>query len=215
MKKTLVIFAMVVCAMMLSFNNADSIRKQKREYVDLGLPSGVKWATCNVGADSPEDYGDYFAWGETRPKSSYTKSNSTTYGKKMRSISSDSRYDVASAIWGGNWRIPTMLEFEELIDYCTFMWTSPRGKVGYKVTGPNGNSIFLPAAGAYINSDLEADGISCVYWTSTTCDEASNEGGDAGCSVYALFAREDMEDDQYELDGIHRYFGMSVRPVID
>lgn len=109
------------------------------EWVDLGL--SVKWATCNVGANSPEDDGNYYAWGETSTKSSYTDDNSVTYGKNFGDIGGDSQYDAATANWGGDWRLPTKSELEELVNKCT--WTCTRTK-GCKVTGPNGNSIFLP-----------------------------------------------------------------------
>ena len=89
------------------------------EWVDLGLPSGVKWATCNVGASDPWEYGDYFAWGETSPKSEYTKENSKTYNRNMGDISGNPNYDAARANWGGSWRIPTKKEFHELGTECT------------------------------------------------------------------------------------------------
>lgn len=89
------------------------------EYVDLGLPSGLKWATCNVGANKPEDYGNYYAWGETGTKSSYGASNSKTYGKQMNDIKGNSQYDAARSNWGGSWRLPTEKELEELVNKCT------------------------------------------------------------------------------------------------
>ncbi|MBO7283756.1 MAG: PEGA domain-containing protein, partial [Bacteroidales bacterium] len=109
------------------------------EYVDLGLPSGLKWATCNVGASSPEEYGDYYAWGEIETKSEYTKDNSKTRGKSMSDISGNTMYDVACAKWGGSWRLPTKKELEELESKCKWEWTTINGKKGYKVTGPHGN----------------------------------------------------------------------------
>ena len=92
------------------------------EYVDLGLPSGLKWATCNVGAEKPEDYGDYFAWGEIETKSEYTESNSLTHGKQMDDISGDVQYDVAAANWGDSWRMPTKDEMIELVSNCEWEW---------------------------------------------------------------------------------------------
>ena len=115
-------------------------------YVDLGL--SVKWATCNVGAKSPEDYGSYFAWGETTKKDTYTKENSKTKGKSFGDISGNSAYDAARANWGSTWRLPTKAECQELIDNCTWTLTTYNGKKGYKVVSKkNNNSIFLPAAG--------------------------------------------------------------------
>ena len=126
--------------------------KDGHEYVDLGL--SVKWATCNVGANKPEDYGDYFAWGETSPKAEYTWENCITYGEQMSDISGNAQYDAATANWGGSWRLPTKAELEELNNKCTWKWTTQNGVNGYKVTGPNGNSIFLPAAGDRWQSSL-------------------------------------------------------------
>ena len=112
------------------------------EYVDLGLPSGLKWATCNVGANSPEEYGDYYVWKEVT-----TKAN-----------------------WGGTWRMPTELECVELEEKCSWEWTRQGGKNGYNVTGPNGNSIFLPAAGYRYGSSLNDAGSDGYYWSSTPLD---------------------------------------------
>ena len=114
------------------------------EYVDLGL--SVRWATCNVGANNPEDYGDYYAWGETKTKKEYTEENCETY-KNIGDIKGTSR-DVAHVRWGSPWRMPTEEESQELIDNCDWEWTTLNGVEGSKVTSrKNGNSIFLPAAG--------------------------------------------------------------------
>ena len=170
------------------------------EYVNLGL--SVKWATFNVGASSPEDYGDYYAWGETTTKSSYNEGNSSTYGKSMGSIDGDSIYDVARAKWGGSWRLPTKDEFQELVDRCTWTWTTYEGVNGYKVTGPNGNSIFLPAAGWRDGTSLYGKGSYGDYWSATPL-----EGGTGrACSLYFY------EYDRNTYWG-YRYLGHSVRPV--
>ena len=115
------------------------------EYVDLGL--SVKWATCNVGASSPEDIGFHFVWGEIG--ASENGSYSTVYieDSNLTSIVGDKAYDAAAANWGGLWRMPTSKELSELTDDCEWEWAAQNGRTGYKVTGPNGNSIFLPAAG--------------------------------------------------------------------
>lgn len=143
------------------------------EWVDLGL--SVKWATCNVGASSPSDYGDYYAWGETMPKSIYTLGDCSTFHVDMGDISADAKYDVGRAKWGGSWRLPTRAEMQELIDYCTWAWTSLGGRKGYKVTGPNGNCIFLPAAGFSSGASLDYTGNYGYYWSSTP-----NEVGGGG-----------------------------------
>ena len=118
------------------------------KFVDLGL--SVKWATCNVGANSPEEYGDYYAWGETSTKSSYSKNNCETYRKSIGDIKGTDR-DVAHVKWGGSWRMPTKAELEELVNNCVWTWTTRNGVKGYKVTGVKtgdlSNFIFLPAEG--------------------------------------------------------------------
>ncbi len=172
------------------------------EYVDLGLPSGLKWATCNVGASLPEEYGDYYAWGEIETKSEYTKDNSKTYRKSMSDILGNSIYDVARAKWGGSWRLPTEKELEELESKCTWEWTTQNGKKGYKVTGPNGNSIFLPAAGCRYGSSLCLAGERGYYWSSTP-----NESNDY--SAYHLL----FNSSNRVVNWDDRYYGQSVRPV--
>ncbi len=169
------------------------------EYVDLGLPSGLKWATCNVGASSPEGYGNYYAWGETATKSTYTESNSTTYRKSRSDISGNASYDAARANWSSTWRMPTSEEIYELKSKCTWKWTSQGGHNGYKITGPNGNSIFLPAAGYRNWSSLDYVGQYGYYWSSTPSNERA----------YNLF----FHSGAYYLEKLCRSFGQSVRPV--
>ena len=171
------------------------------EYVDLGLPSGLKWATCNVGAENPEDYGDYYAWGETSTKSEYTEENSLTYEKSMSDISGNITYDVARKEWGSSWRIPTQSEFEELIKKSKWEWTIQNGKRGYTVIGPNGNSIFLPAAGYRDGSSLINAGESGDYWSSTPTIPTE---------AHPLYF--DSDELSAGWNG-YRYHGYSVRPV--
>ena len=172
------------------------------EYVDLGLPSGLKWAACNVGASSPEEYGDYYAWGEVETKSEYESTNSVTYRKRMGDISGNPTYDVARAKWGGSWRLPTKKELEELESKCKWEWTTQNGKQGYKVTGPNGNSIFLSAAGCRYGSSLCLAGERGYYWSSTP-----NESNDY--SAYHLL----FNSSNRVVNWDDRYYGQSVRPV--
>ena len=119
--------------------------------VDLGL--SVYWASCNLGAEKPEEYGDYYAWGETQPKSSYTQANYSYYDNDKKvyiEIGDDisgTEYDAATVNWGTDWKMPTKAQLEELKNQCTWEWTQISGHNGYKITGPSGNSIFLPAAG--------------------------------------------------------------------
>ena len=144
------------------------------EYVELGLPSGIKWATCNIGATKPEEYGGYYAWGETEEKSYYdwdtykwcngTYNSLTKYctdsgsGRVDNKTVLDPEDDVAHIKWGGSWRMPTRDEIKELNDNCTWQWTTLNGVNGYRVTGPNGNSIFLPAAGYCYGTELSCRG---------------------------------------------------------
>lgn len=136
-----------------------------REYVDLGL--SVKWATCNIGANKPEDYGYYYAWGETKTKSTYDFNNCYSCGIEHNDIAGVSAYDAATANWFGSWRLPTKDEAEELKNRCTWTWINQNGVDGYKVTGPNGNSIFLPAGGFCIGTSFYKYGEVGHYWTST------------------------------------------------
>ena len=155
-------------------------------YVDLGLPSGLLWATCNVGAEAPEDYGDYFAWGETTTKSTYnwiTYQHCNASYNTLTKYCDDSSYgyngftdnlttllpedDAATANWGGNWRMPTKAEFEELYNNTTNEWTTLNGVNGMLFTASNGNSLFLPAAGWRDFSSLYGAGSGGDYWSSS------------------------------------------------
>ena len=174
-------------------------------YVDLGL--SVKWATCNVGANSPEDYGDYYAWGETLTKSSYYIENCETWEKEIGDIGGTSR-DVAYVKWGGSWRMPTRAEFDELCnsDNCTWTWTwtTQGGHEGYKVTSrKNGNSIFLPAAGGRYETSLNRAGQDGRYWSSTP-------GGSDTQNAYGLGF-----NGGGHRTGWARGLGLTVRPVAE
>lgn len=187
------------------------------EYVDLGL--SVKWATCNVGASQPEDYGDYYAWGETTTKSDYswetykwskgtyntmtkycTNSDYGTVDNRTTLTSSD---DVATVKWGNKWRMPTWEEMQELYEDCTWTWTAQNRVIGMKVTGPNGNSIFLPAAGRRYGTDFYNRSSIGYYW-STTLDK--NHNGYA----YHFYIDDGKGGGDYD-----RNAGLSVRPVTD
>lgn len=171
------------------------------DWVDLGL--SVKWATCNVGASSPSDYGNYYAWGEVRTKSEYTEDNCATWNKSMGDISGNSTYDAARYNWGGKWRLPTKAECQELVDNCTWTWTTQGGHKGCKVTSnKNGASIFLPAAGARHGSSLDQAGESGCYWSSTPFESITQDAYDL--SFYS--------GDRY-VAWDYRRRGRSVRPV--
>ena len=188
-----------------SFTTLDIPTINGYEYVDLGLPSGLKWATCNVGASSPEDYGDYFAWGETSPKAEYTFENSITYGEQMSDISGNAQYDAATANWGGSWRMPTNDEMQELVDYCEWEWTQVNGVNGSKVIGPNGSCIFLPAAGRRHGSSPSDAGSCGLYWSSTPSDY-----DDDGYAYYLYF-----DDGLEHVYSNLRYLGHTVRPITE
>lgn len=229
MKRILFILSIVAGAMMVSCNPDDDNNNNNggsngngggngqyngHEWVDLGLPSGVKWATCNVGASSPEEYGNYYAWGETSTKETYDEDNCPTDGLSESELQSQgyidsegnltSQYDAATANWGGDWRIPTKAEQQELIDNCTWEWTIQNGVNGYKVTGPNGNSIFLPAACYRDGSSHDCAGEFGNYWSSTP-----NESGSDG--AYDLFFYSGFQC----VNWYYRNYGLSVRPVAE
>ena len=191
------------------------------EYVDLGLPGGTLWATCNVGASKPEEYGNYYAWGETRTKEDYSWStykwcngshdkitkycSNSSYGRVDNKRKLELSDDVARKQWGSTWRLPTKAEFEELLNEnnCTWTWTTQNGIKGYKVTSKkNGNSIFLPAAGGRDGTSLNNQGIRGYYWSSTPHE--SNSSGAYGLYFYSGFHCTNLYS---------RYRGLSVRPV--
>ena len=188
------------------------------EWVDLGL--SVKWATCNVGASKPEDYGDYYAWGETTTKSDYSwetykwcKGTNRTmtkyctdsyYGTVDNRTTLTSSDDVATVKWGSKWRMPTEQETGELVEDCTWTWTTQSGVKGMKVTGPNGNSIFLPASGFRGGAGLDYRASDGSYWSATLGEDFSD-------CAYGLYF-----DDGSRLWGIgDRYVGHTVRPVTE
>ncbi|MBO7132784.1 MAG: DUF1566 domain-containing protein [Bacteroidales bacterium] len=184
-------------------------QKNGHTYIDLGLPSGLLWATCNVGANAPEEYGDYFAWGETTPKETYNWDTYKYYdGSVTKYTGSDSLTileasdDAATANWGAGWRMPTADEMRELQDYCIVVWTEQNGVNGRKFTGPNGNSIFLPAAGYRIDSELDNAGSDGYYWSSSL----SSGNTDRAWHLY-------FYSGNYYMSNRYRYYGFTVRAV--
>lgn len=174
------------------------------DYVDLGL--SVKWASYNIGATSPSDYGDYFAWGEIITKESYTSSNCISYGQDgWDDIAGSTQYDAARAIWGGRWRLPTKDEALELVDNCEWTWTVQDDVTGYRVTSTtNGNSIFLPAAGDYMETSLLNIGKFGDYRTSTPYEDDTS-------ASYAL----GFYSQSIGVDWNRRDRGNSIRPVAE
>ncbi|MBR6031910.1 MAG: hypothetical protein IKP36_08135 [Bacteroidaceae bacterium] len=192
------------------------------EWVDLGLPSGTLWATCNVGANSPEEYGDYFAWGETQPKDTYNWSTymwcngseytmtkycaQCSYGynnfkDELRGLLPED--DAATKNWGSPWHTPTIGQIEELCNNCTQVWTQQGGVNGILVIGPNNNTIFLPAAGIRWSGDLHYVGSICIFWSSSLCPGLDN-------CAYDLY---DDSGDSWYLSRGGRSNGSPVRPV--
>ncbi len=187
-------------------------------YVDLGLPSGTLWATCNVGASKPEDYGHYFAWGETELKGDFTwetykwcngSSKTLTkyctknsYGTIDNKTELEPEDDAAQVNWGPSWRMPTEEQINELMTNCSHELTAVNGVNGMLVTGPNGNSIFLPAAGCIEGSTRQEAGLYGHYW-SRTLDTDSNH------FAYTLFTIPDAPGVYCGL----RNYGFCVRPV--
>ena len=179
-------------------------------YVDLGLPSGLLWATCNIGAETPEDYGDYFAWGETQPKSDYSWStyqygDGSTFTKYTGSDGLTTLLpedDAATANWGSGWRMPTQAEWQELLNYTTHIWTTQNGVTGRLFTATNGNSLFLPAAGYRYGTSLNNAGTGGHYWSSSLITVSP---------IYAWSL--DINSVNCGMNDCYRVNGFTVRPV--
>lgn len=175
------------------------------EYVDLGL--SVKWATCNIGAESPEKPGYYFAWGETMPKDKYTKNNYLYIRSVKSSISKSVKHDAAQFAWGKGWRLPTKKELQELTNKCIWEKEVIKGAVGFRITGPNGNSIFLPAAGIK-NVKTESYNYSGCYWGGDSNYVGIKDG-------YKAIQLNFTYAGHKSIDWCTRYFGRCIRAVAD
>ena len=204
------------------FATTNSSNPDDENWVDLGLPSGLLWATCNVGATTPEGYGDYFAWGETQTKSTYLITNYAycTYDELNRPTSI-TKYnpssdwgpvdnqttllpddDAATVHIGNGARTPTKAEWEELMNNTTSEWTTLNGVNGRRLTAPNGNSIFLPANGERENSHINAGSIGC-YWSASLYTDWPSRAW----NYYFNSSRQEMENSNL------RWLGLSVRAV--
>ena len=194
------------------------------EYVDLGL--SVKWATCNIGASSPEKFGDYFAWAETAPKDNYvwnsyrwsvpgnskSQNNADVEIVKYYQISGDSVFsaedDAASVIFGELWHTPSLTEFNELVHGCAWRWTdnyNQTGVAGYEGSSKvNGNKIFFPACGEYSSIDVFGDGSSGSYWTSSFSDVSPE---------WAYSLQFDFDAIRISCDFVYKFSGHCIRPV--
>lgn len=191
--------------------NLDAQLKEEIKYVDLGL--SVYWATCNIGADSPSDFGNFYAWGETEAKSRYVWENYkygdsrriTKYNRTDRTKTLSNDDDVARKENGEGWHTPTIDEWVELRDKCIWAWSYNNGVRGYKITAPNGNSIFLPAAGYYYGSQgYNSKGIAGEYWTSDIRMENPKNA-----------VNFKITKDEYNFYESSRCCGLSIRPVLD
>lgn len=221
---TLVVIALgVVYLYQESSGNKREATKVEDNYVDLGLPSGLLWATCNVGASKPEEYGDYFAWGETEPKSDCSWStykwgsednqltkycNDSECGKdgfKDDKTTLDLADDAARANWGGQWRMPTKEDFDELLGNTSNQWVTNyngTGVNGYVFTASNGNTLFLPAAGWRYDTSLNYAGSGGYYWSSSL----NSDGPLGACRLY-------FDSGLVRVDNDYRNEGRTVRPV--
>ena len=219
MKRNIIILSFTAVAGLLLLATGCSTNKEKEyEYVDLGL--SVKWATCNVGATAPEEYGNYYAWGEVLPKNDYSwetyKYCNGTYDSMIK-YCTDSSFgtvdektkleamdDVASVNLGGTCHIPTYDEWEELVNKCTWKWTTRKGVKGYVVKSMiNGNSIFLPAAGSRYGTNISTANIYGAYWSKNCW---SYDWGLYSGRVY-------FNSNIIYRDSDSRDHGLSIRPV--
>ena len=215
----------------INLQNSDTVEQtfvvpaleDNHEYVDLGLPSGTLWATCNVGASSPEEYGDHFAWGETSPKDYYDSSTYkwcyydnngywqlTKYDySSFPTIEGDGKTeldpedDAAYVNWNPYWRMPTSDQIEELVNCCSWQWTQRNGVNGQLGTGPNGNTIFLPAAGYRWCESLSNVGSVGRYWSRSLC---SYDTADAYLLNFYSF-------NVYNCFNFNRFNGFAIRAV--
>ncbi len=208
------------------FDSLTVMTVERHEYIDLGLPSGTLWATTNIGAVSPADYGDYFSWGETQPKEEYNYStykwcdgtyNSMTkyctklnYGVVDNKTQLEPADDAATANWGSDWFMPTKEQIDELLnsDYTTWIWTTQTNSKGESINGRqivskiNGKSIFLPAAGGARDKVIDNFGAGGSYMSSTI------DPTDPTQIFYISF-----KNNYYQVSRYYRSYGHSVRPV--
>lgn len=203
----------------------DALSINGHAYVDLELPSGNLWATCNVGATNPEDFGNYYAWGETVAKDSYTwgtyiYAECSSHNDPRLTKYCDNPYygndgfvdnlttletidDAATINWGSGWRTPGIGEFNELSIHCTYIWTKSNGINGLRFTGPNGKSIFIPAAGGCGSNGFYKQDSACNYW----CSDYSS----SPLTPYSIYS--DSSTNYSSRANRLRYGGLSIRPV--
>ena len=190
----------------------------EHQAVDLGLPSGLLWATTNIGSSVQEECGEYYAWGEVEPKYYYKHDNyahciyTVAAWEDLGDICGSSTYDVARKLWGGRWSMPSSEDFEILASQCVWNWTTINSVKGYKITGPNGNSIFLPSAGLRYTTGTAYVNDSGMYWTGT-----QHAGEYQDRAFYLWFGYDEGNHKNYISPGNSAYdrsYAASVRPVI-
>lgn len=178
------------------------------EWVDLGL--SVKWASCNIGAAYSSDYGEYIAWGDIYEKSSYYDDNCKTSGVSYSNL--PYLMDAARERWGGKWRMPTRENVRELVNKCSWRWTSRSGVSGYECTGPNGNKIFFPAGGLAYGLDVYDECTSGYFWTATPTQE-DGEWKDKRSYMFYYNRNDDVEPASNWC--VARRNGLNIRPVMN
>lgn len=196
----------------LNFNMPLIIDNQGHEYVDLGLPSGTLWATCNVGSNNPEDIGHYFAWGEVEPKETYTRENYKWYSNgsynNMREI--ELADDAANYNWGGDWTMPSSQQWEELIQYTTRTAITINDKQGYKFEAENGNFIIFPRSGYISGSSKGTCGYTYIdYWRTDRNNFYSGEEYQAWIQYLNSISSTSISSKNSD-----RYVGCNCRPVL-
>ena len=208
----------------LVFGEWPSVPAPSGKFVDLGLPSGTLWATCNVGATNPEEYGNYYSWGEVAPKENYawaayqwattdgsihlTKYNTLeANGDVDGKMELDLEDDAAYVNMGSDWRMPSEIQIKELIQNCTRAWTEVNGVYGQMLTGPNGNTMFLPAAGYRLGTGSYGLGTNGHYWTRSL--QVVSETYTNPLAAYKTY----FNNSGLVLNAGDRNCGFSVRPV--
>ncbi len=216
MKKKL--FYLIMCAMPCVMVAQTTGEEAGHTWIDLGLPSGVKWASTNIGANRPQDAGNYYAWGETTLKTDFRWAtyahgtgykSLTKYSNSDGLLSLDTADDAASCTWGGTWRMPTKDEWVELQANCVWTWTddyNQTGVAGYVVASKSSDaSLFLPAAGCRYANQFNEKGIHGYYWSSSLHQNPTYYG-----SAYQLQFFKDYFKPDWNYT---RYYGSSVRGV--
>lgn len=229
MKKNKVfLFALLSCAVMIiSCGKKDGIKEANEEvisedvvsedvvsvdaeWVDLGLPSGTKWASKNLGATSESDAGDYFSWGETSPKDQYTDNSYKAPKLEWYDDELQPEYDAAVAYWGKKWRMPTYEQFKELLNCCDCKYETKDGVVVFTAVGPNGNYIILPMGGMKKGFNPIDAGDDGRYYTS---NRELSERNDGYHYVFAFTLSRGLIRMKDVVAGTPTY-GYNIRPVL-